>query len=219
MDGEDDRTSDLLKRWHSGDPEGIQALLERHLPWIRDHVRRRVGPMLRGKGEISDYVQDAMVELLRYGPRFHVSDEGRFRVLMARLIDNGLRDKWDWFKARRRDIARERPLAAGTILELDPPRTTTETPSRILMREEREAWIRFGIELLAEADREVIILRQWDRLAFEAIGERLEISAEAARKRFSRALGRLGDIVDALRQGKIDSVIEEASSSEAGHDA
>ena len=63
-------TCRFLMQWNSGDPKGLEALLEAHMPWIHDQVRRRMGPVLRGKGETCDYVQDALTEFLRYGPRF-----------------------------------------------------------------------------------------------------------------------------------------------------
>ena len=60
-------TPDLLRRWHEGDEAALSRLLERELPWIRQLVHRRLGPLLRRSGETQDFVQEAMVEVLRYG--------------------------------------------------------------------------------------------------------------------------------------------------------
>ena len=68
------KTVELLNRWHAGDREALAHLLQRDLPWIRAHVSRRLGPLLRQKGETVDYVQDAFVAALQYGPRFVVAD-------------------------------------------------------------------------------------------------------------------------------------------------
>ena len=57
------------------------------------------------KVESSDIVQDAALQFLKYGPRFILSDEEKFRALLVRIVENVLRDKHDWFSARRRAIA------------------------------------------------------------------------------------------------------------------
>ena len=60
----------LLGRWHGGDRSALDALLERDLPWIRQHVRRRLGANLRARMDSADVVQEAMVEFLRHAPPF-----------------------------------------------------------------------------------------------------------------------------------------------------
>jgi RNA polymerase sigma factor (sigma-70 family) len=198
----------FLQQWNQGDQEGLNALVERHIPWIRAHVSRRLGPLLRKKGDTCDYVQDAMIQFLQYGPRIHLSDENHFRALLARIIENTLRKKHDWYTARRREIARERPLPSDTILCLDPQQVHVRTPSQSAGGHEEEAWIRLGMELLDPEDCEVLVLRQWDNLSFAEVGEHLGISTEAARKRNNRAVLRLSDVVLALRRRELDSLLE-----------
>jgi RNA polymerase sigma-70 factor (ECF subfamily) len=200
----EDATSIYLQQWHSGDQHALDALIERHLTWIHAKVRHRLGSMLRDKGETCDYVQDAVVEFLRYGPRFTITNDARFRGLILKIVENVLCNKYDWFTARRRAIARERPLPSDTILSLDPPRQQMHTPSKTAEKNEQEAWVRLGIELVKPDDREVLILRQWDGLSFDEIGKRLEISASAARVRHLRAVRRLAREVEELRRGAVD---------------
>jgi RNA polymerase sigma-70 factor (ECF subfamily) len=193
-------TADLLQRWHGGDKHALEALLRRDLPWIEGFVRKRLGPLLRGKAETVDYVQDAVVEVLRYGPRFVCSDRERFRALLARIVENTLRDKHDWHRARRRAAEREAELPRESALDLD---GSGDTPSRICAEREREQWIRLALELLDPDERQVILLREWEQLSFEQIGERLGCSEEAARKRFTRALPQLVERVRELQSGRI----------------
>lgn len=204
------QTSQFLQRWHDGDPKGLEDLLARHLPWIRARVSKRMGPVLRRKAETTDYVQDAMVEFLRYGPRILISDGDHFRALLVRIVENALRDKHDWFTRRRRAVSRERPLPADTVLSLDPPRARMKTPSAAAGHHEREAWVRLGMELLEPEDREVLVLRQWENLSFAEIGERLGISKDAARMRNNRAVSRLGEIVGSLRRRNLPEAEGEA---------
>jgi len=209
------QTSYNLRRWHNGDRKGLDNLLRHHLPWIRNHVRKRLGTFLRQKAETGDIVQDAVIEFLRYGPPIVLSDEKQFRALLGRIVENVIRDKYDWFTAKRRLVAKERPLPKDTVLSLGSPGHAANTPSQAAHRNEREAWVRLGLELLNPSERDVVVLREWDGLTFPKIGEGLGISENAARMRFNRSLGRLSETVAALRRGELDEV-PESQSSEGG---
>ena len=101
-----DQTSELLQSWHGGERGALNALLERDLPWIHNRVQQRLGPALRGKADSVDIVQDAMVEVLRYAPRFVVDSQARFRGLMAKIVENVLRDERGARSETRREIQR-----------------------------------------------------------------------------------------------------------------
>lgn len=202
------RTHELLSRLHAGEEDALRELLERHEPWVRARVRERLGARLRQRAETDDFVQDAMVDALKYGPKFMVSSEDHFRGLLARIVENALRDRHQYFDAARRARDRERPLPSDSVLDLDPRSPDRATPSRAADRREREAWLRLGLELLRPEDREVILLRQEDALPFEEVGARLGVAPNAARMRFERALAKLGKVVTRLRAEGAASVAE-----------
>jgi RNA polymerase sigma-70 factor, ECF subfamily len=199
---DESETLRLLVAWHAGDRGALQELIARDLPWIEQHVRRRLGPLLRARGDTQDYVQDAMIEVLQYGPRFVSTSQSRFRNLIARIIENTLRDRHDWYKAKRRALSRERPMPADSVLDLDNPELSVTRPSEHAQRHERDALVRLALELLDPEDRKVILLRQWNEMSFPDVGAELGISADSARMRFTRALPRLGQKVVELRSGK-----------------
>jgi RNA polymerase sigma-70 factor (ECF subfamily) len=201
MDQADSRTMELLQRWHGGDREALDELIERDLPWIQQHVRRRLGPMLRARGETVDYVQDAMIEVLEYGPKFVSASQSRFRAMIARIVENTLRDQHDWFKAKRRAMSREQPLPSDSVLHIDGRHGEITRPSQNAVKAERESYVRLALELLEPDDRKVIMLRQWEEKSFPEIAEELHISTDSARMRFNRALPRLGRKVAELRAG------------------
>lgn len=203
-----DETRQLLEDWHGGDRDALGSLLDRNLGWIRARVAERMGPLLRAKGGPTDYVQDAMVEILRYGPRFVMSDEAQFRVLMVKIVENVLRGRHDWFAAQQRDVEREQPASSKVLLDIDARRKGVTRPSQAFARSEAVELTRLGIALLEDDDREVIILRQWDELTFHEIADRLGIEAAAARMRFERALPRLARKVDLLSRGDIATLLE-----------
>lgn len=201
MDEADSRTMELLQRWHSGDRDALDELIERDLPWIQQHVRRRLGPLLRARGETVDYVQDAMIEILQYGPRFVSASQSRFRAMIARIVENSLRDQHDWYKAKRRAMSRERPIPSDSVLDIDGRLGAITRPSQNAEKSERESYVRLALELLDPDDRKVILLRQWEEKSFPEIAEELHITTDSARMRFNRALPRLGRKVAELRAG------------------
>jgi RNA polymerase sigma-70 factor (ECF subfamily) len=209
-----------LQKWHRGESEELEALLEQHLDWIKGRVRKRLGDKLRRKVESGDIVQDAILEFLRYGPRFIISDEKQFRALIARIVENVLRDKHDWYTARRRSISQERPLPSETVLYLEAEKRRDRTPSQSAQHHEEEAWIRLGMEVVEHRHREVLVMHLWEHMTFTEIGKQLGIAQNAAWKRYSRALIRLSETVGDLRRGKIlDNDENDNSTAEKNHDS
>lgn len=203
------KTLRFLRQWNNGDEGSLNGLLQRHLSWIYDHVDKRLGKFLRGKGDLNDYVQDAIMEFLRYGPKIEISNDDHFRAMLVRIVENTLRGKYDWYTTQRRKNTRVHPLPTDTVLYLDPPKKKVERPSQAVQNNEQEAWIRLGMELLDPEDSEIIILHQWEFLSFEEIGAQLEISQDAARMRHVRAVKRLSQKVGHLRRGELGKALEE----------
>jgi len=203
MTGTNDETIDLLRRWHEGDRQALDVLVERELPWIRTYVHGRIGQLLRARGETEDYVQEAMLHVLRYGPRFVTDNRDAFRRLLARIVENSLRDMADFHGAERRALRRERAIPSDSVLHLDRPHESVTRPSENAERHEQEAWVALALELLEPDDRRVILLRQWEGLEFAEVGQRLGLSEDAARMRFQRALPRLARKLEELRAGAL----------------
>ena len=203
----------LLRRWHTGDAQALEQLIQRNLQWIGAFVRGRLGGHLRKEAETLDFVQEAMVDVLSYGPRFELENEGQFRALLARIVENNIRDKHKWLHRRRRDIGREKRGMSDTVLRLDPPVRSVTSPSQRVLRDERETWVRLAMELLEAEDREVLWLREWEGLSFGETGERMGLSQDAARMRHRRALPRLARRVKELREGRIAALLEASATS------
>jgi RNA polymerase sigma factor (sigma-70 family) len=196
---------ELLQRWHGGDQTALAQLVEASLPWLRQHAERRLGAFLRERGDAGDYVQDALLDFLRDAPRFQVRDEHQFRGLLVRVLENTLRDKHDWFRAKRRFLGQVGPLPADSVLDLHSGAMQSSTPSRAVGREENRAWVRLALELLDPEDRKVILGRDYEQRSFVEIGAELGLTAAAVRMRWSRAVARLGQAMVRLRAGEVDA--------------
>jgi RNA polymerase sigma factor (sigma-70 family) len=207
---EQEQTIQLLHRWHGGDREALHELIRRNLGWMQHHVRQRLGDGLRRAGDTQDFVQDAMIQVLEYGPKFEVADEAHFRRLLARIVENSLRGKHRHMRRECRDVRRERNVESDTILSLDPPQREVTRPSQHADQHEQVAWVRLALEFLAPQDREVIWLHEYEELTFPEIARRLGAREDTVRMRFNRALPRLVKKVADLQKGHVDDVLADS---------
>lgn len=200
-------TPELLARFHDGDADALNTLLEQHLPYVRRRVSETLGDALRRKSDSGDIVQEAVREFLSYAPRFVIASENALRGILIRIAHNVIRDQHDYFTAKRRDMAREKPIPTSTVLDLSGIRSS-ETPSAVAVREEARARVRLAIELLDPADRDLITMRDWDQLEYSEIASRLDLTVDAARMRYKRALLRLSQTGVALKAGRLDDLLD-----------
>lgn len=180
-------------------PGDLGPLVRGQLGWLQGYVRRRIGPHLRVHDDSLDFVQGALVDLLAQDKTLDISDEGSLRALLAQIVDNNVRDKHKWLRRDKRDPSREEGAASDTILGEAGTFKEITTPSKVVDRQETRDLVREALDSLDASDREVIWLHEFERLSHEAIGERLEISTDAARVRFQRALPKLALKVRELR--------------------
>ncbi|MFY9342529.1 MAG: RNA polymerase sigma factor [Planctomycetota bacterium] len=201
-----DPTPALLERWHAGDEQALAELVGAHLGWLRAHVERRLGAFLRQRGDADDYLQDAVLDFLRDGPRFQVRDGASFRALLARIVENTLRDRHDWFRARRRRLGGTVGITDDSRLPLDPALQRSTTPSRAASGIEFRDRVRLGLELLAPEDRKILIEREYEDRSFVDIGNELGMTANAVRMRWVRAVGALAEVMQGLQAGRVPPV-------------
>jgi RNA polymerase sigma-70 factor, ECF subfamily len=201
-------TATILAACHRGDPHALATLVQRDLAWVRGYVSRRLGVLLRRRNDTQDVVQEAMVEILRSGPRFIVSDRDACRALVAKIVENAIRRAWRHQAADRRDVRREESLPVDETV-LDHDRGATH-PSEAAGASEMRAWVRLALELLDPDERTVIVLREYRDLAFREIAQLLGTSEDAARMRFSRAVSQLARCMDELRAQRIVPLCDEA---------
>lgn len=197
-------TMQLLKRWHAGDQDALQDLMARDLPWVEEQVARRMGTELRGRADVDDVVQHALLAVFQYGPKFEIEDSEHYRAVLIRIVENTIRKMIRDGRREKRWAGREEPLPSGSVIVLTDGVTR---PASAADRNERRAFLQLGLELLEPADREVVLGRQWQGLSFKDLGDNLGISEEAARKRFDRAVARLAQLVARLRQGELRDVL------------
>lgn len=195
-----DETVELLNRWYGGDRQALDLLLRENLDWMRGYVRRELTPDLRTRFDSMDMVQDGVLRLLRYGPRFAPRGREQFRALLSKILVTAFRDAIDRHQAECRDHRRDAPIPSHES-RLDALARTISGPDAIAERGELADWIHIAMELLEPNDREVLRLKRFEELSFEQIAQQMRLpSADAARMRFHRALPKLAETVKRLQR-------------------
>ena len=206
-----DGNEQLLTRWQAGDDSVVGELLQNLQPFVRDKARQLLGRDLRSKVGSDDIVQDAVLEFLRHGPRAVPVSMAQLRALLARIVVSTVCDHGKWWLAARRRLARETDLGS-TVLGVVP--VAGAGPAEHVHAREMTDRLRLAMELLDERDRQLIVWREWEQLSFADIGQRLELSDEAARSAARRAMVLLGEKMLQLRQGQFDAALADPDRSE-----
>jgi RNA polymerase sigma-70 factor (ECF subfamily) len=191
------QTCGLLEGIRAGDPEALGRLLARYRPDLHAFVAHHLDPGLRARVDPSDVVQEAHLEVVRRMPDYLERLPMPFHLWVRKTAYERLLNlRRDHRGAARRSVSREVPLpdhssllVAGPLIQAGP------TPSQ--EAEGRELVERIGraVADLAEADREMLLLRHAEGLSYEEIAYLLEIEPATARKRYGRALIRLQKVL------------------------
>ena len=152
-------------------------------------ARTGLGPRLRERVELSDVVQEALVEVVRQFPRFTGQSEVALAAWLRHLVSQKLADLGRYHGRAKRD-GRARPLDAasdgGRYGEeggrlLDVVALSQTSPSQAASRREQLARLADAVAGLAEREGDVLWLYFVEGLTFTAIGERMDLSRKSVR--------------------------------------
>ena len=190
-------TRALLEGIRRGEPRALENLLARYRPELRAFVECHFDPRLRARVDPSDVVQDAQLEAVRRMDDFLAKQPMPFRLwLRKKAMDRLSNLRRDHVGRARRSVAREQGLLDRSSLLLARPLLARgSSPSQHLQARELAERVSRAVALLADGDREILLLRHAEDLPFEEIGCLLDIESAAARKRFGRALIRLQEVL------------------------
>ena len=192
-------TRTLYEQARRGTEDDVNAFYERCARKLLPLIRLRLGRSLRREMESRDILQAVLCKSL--GRLDDVRDPAAVMTWLARIAENEIRDQADFYKRQRRDAAMRAPIEDAA----DVPAPVRHALSQAIVSRETER-LEAALEELAEAQREVIVLRKLEELTFPEIAQRLDKSEDACRMAFSRAMAaltiRLARLEDAASMGK-----------------
>jgi RNA polymerase sigma-70 factor (ECF subfamily) len=184
---------DLLSRMRAGDGAAWEEFHGRYEPILRRMARRWLNPDLRRQADSADVTQSVLRTLLQSEGRVVFEDEGSLRAWLATVMRHRV----------LRLARRARGPGGETFGDLEPsggPDGDGGDPALLAERAEAVHRLKGALDLLPPGDREVLLLREFEDLAFAEVAERTgRPSADAARKAHDRARRRLEE---ALRRGE-----------------
>ena len=188
------------------DRDRLFALCKRYLEVI---ARSQVESWLRAKVDASDIVQQTMLEAHRDFDRFTGQSGGEWLAWLRKILTRNAADFVRRYRtAAKRNAAREVPLdgrrpADSQVGGPPEPAAHDPSPSQQVMRRDEELRLALAINQLSPDYREVIMLRNLQRLPFDEVARRMNRSRPAAQMLWGRAIQRLQSILQTEENGKL----------------
>lgn len=203
-----DKISDsegLVEQLRNGDDDVLGDLIDGHRDRLERVIRFRLDYRLVGRIAPSDVIQDVFISAKTRLEHFRNKPDMPFFVWLRLIVQQQLIDLHrQHLHAEKRDVRKEisieRPQpAAHTSLAIAAQLVGDQTsPSMAFSRGERIRAIENALNTMEPTDREVIALRHFEELSNNEVAEVLEISVQAASKRYVRAMKRMKEIVSAI---------------------
>jgi RNA polymerase sigma-70 factor (subfamily 1) len=194
-------TFDLLCRARAGESEALGELCALYRNYLRMAIRTSFGPRLRERVELSDVVQETLVEVVRQFPRFTGETEVALAGWLRYLVGQKLADLARYHRrAKRGGDGRTRRLDLATGSEgddeergrmLDILALSQTSPSQAASRREQLARLADALASLPEEEADVLWLYFVENLPFVAVGERLDLSRKSVSRICARGLKHL----------------------------
>ena len=180
----------LMARVRDGDHNAFEQLVMRHQQAV-------IGTIVRMTGKVKDaedMAQQVFFRIWRSAPRYQAT--ARFSTWLFTITRNVV------FNENRR-LSRRREMSIEDLSEGAPERTppdTESTPDASLLEGELHREIDRALEQLPEKQRLALVLRRYEEMPYEEIGEILELSLPAVKSLIFRARNTLrGLLADYLR--------------------
>ncbi len=208
------QTEQLLQRAKTGDGAAVNELLDRHRQALRRLVELRLDPVVKRRVDASDVVQDVLIEANRRLSDYLVNPTMPFHLWLRHLAKDHLIDAHRRHRqAQRRSLDREQPLVAkgsidqSTVDLANQLRDRELTPAAAATWQETLRRFQAAVEELDDIDREVILMRHFEKLSNQEVAQALSITGPAASMRYLRAVRRLRTL---LGEGGPDEAEEES---------
>lgn len=201
---EADKTEELLLGAKAGSDDAVNRLMERHRESVKRLVQMRLDQRIQRRVDVSDVVQDVMVEAHRRLAEFLENSPMPFHLWVRQIAKDRIIDAHRRHRVSgKRSVEREQPLAqaAGddqSALELAAWLCDQEiTPAAAAAQKELAAQVQLAIGRLDEADYEVIAMRHFEHLTNQEVAQALGLTEPAASMRYLRAIRRLREVLGA----------------------
>jgi len=199
---ESEKTQELLAGAENGDAEAVNRLLERHRDAVRRMIDLRMDRKIARRVDASDIVQDVLIEANRRLADYLKNPAMPFHLWLRHMAKDRLIDAHRRHRgAAKRSLDREQPLVAPGRLDQSTLNLVAELRDQGRTPASEAAWNELQLQFVAavddldEQDREVVLMRHFEKLSNSEVAEALNLSSAAASMRYLRAVRRLKSIL------------------------
>ena len=197
-----EKTIALLAQKQAGDDDAWNQLLDRHRKSLHHMVQLRLDRRIRQRVDVSDVLQDVMIEANRRIDRYLDNPIMDFHLWIRQIAKDRIIDAHRRHRVtKRRSVDREQaPVVRGRIdhstvnLAAQLPDSDI-TPAAQAIRHEMALQTEAALELLPENDKNIILMRHHEQLSNGEAAVALDISEAAASMRYLRALKKLRSLM------------------------
>jgi RNA polymerase sigma-70 factor (ECF subfamily) len=181
----------------AGQRDAFNELFDRHRNTLRQAVQLRLDARLRTRLDASDIVQETHMQAFRRLDDYLERRPMPFRLWLRKTAYEQLANhRRAHLTSARRSVHREQPfpdessmMIAGPLLE------RSDSPSRRIAQREYQRLVGEAVNELSEVDREILLMRNVEGLSQREIAQILDLSHDAVRKRYGRALIKLQQLL------------------------
>jgi RNA polymerase sigma-70 factor (ECF subfamily) len=174
----------FLERLRSGDALAFSRLVEERYGDIYALLYR----LTEDAEEARDLTQETFLQAFRNIAGFR--GEADLRTWLYRIAVNQARNRWRWWKRRRRDktVSLDAPIGDenGAPLSAGLANEDVADPEQQALARERERALLSALSTLSRPYREVIVLRDIEGLSYEEVAQALDMNIGTVKSRLSR---------------------------------
>src|SRR5512136_3073420 len=187
---ETDQTQQLLQGARRGDSDAVNRLLDRHREAVHRMVQMRLDQKIKRRLDVSDVVQDVLVEANRRLRDYLRNPTMAFHLWIRQIAKDRIIDAHRRHRSSgKRSVDREQSLAPigeeqSSIMlagELCDPQLT---PAAAATQQEMARRVEEALTQLGDQDCEIIVMRHYEHLSNQEIAEALQLTEPAASMRY-----------------------------------
>ncbi len=196
------KTHELLDGAREGDGQAVDRLLDRHRRALRRMVELRLDQKIQGRVDVSDVVQEVLVEANRRLPQYLENPVMSFHLWVRQIAKDRIIDAHRRHRgSAKRSVDREQSMAIPAASDrstydlVAQIRDPELTPAAAATRQEMAQLIERALGRLGKQDCEVLIMRHYEQLSNSEVAEVLGLTDPAASMRYLRAVRRLKQLL------------------------
>ncbi len=198
---EAEKTEHLLAGAREGDAAAVNRLLDRHRDAVHRMVRMRLDQGIQRRVDVSDVVQDVLVEANRRLQDYLQNPAMPFHLWIRQIAKDRVIDAHRRHRgSAKRSVDREQHIAPqgeerSSLLLAGQLCDPQLTPAAAATQRELARRVEAAIGELNEQDYEIVVMRHYEQLSNQEIAASLGLTEPAASMRYLRAVRRLRSLL------------------------